>query len=453
MSAQSVPLRVHAVETIGVVGIVAYTGLVGWAATSASYDVWGALVVIPILVLGSVPLLNRAARTDRDERFAKLLYWAFALKLSSSFARWAMAFVLYGGTADAAEYHDQGERLAEHYRHGDFGADIGREFIGTGFVRVLTGAIYTITGPSIFVAYVVYAWLGFWGLYFLYRAFVLAVPDGDHARYAKLVLLLPSMLFWPSGLGKEALMTFGIGLAALGASTVLTGRTRGILLLVPGLVVTAVVRPHITAILFAGLAVAAVVRKSPRRATELTPLLRAVVIVGLVVAGAVVVAQAQQFLGIQGLSGDNVDAAITDTAARTAQGGSEFSGGGVNSPLDLPMALVSVLFRPFPFEAHNVQALIASAEGSVLFILVCRSWSRLKTLPQRLRTQPYLTMAVVYTLLFVYAFSNFSNFGILTRERVQVMPFALALICLPKFAADRSRARVHHRTSPTGVSL
>ncbi len=41
-------------------------------------------------------------------------------------------------------------------------------------------------------------------------------------------------------------------------------------------------------------------------------------------------------------------------------------------------------------------------------------------------------LCLIYTLVFVYAFSTFANFGILTRERVMVLPFVLVLFALPK---------------------
>ncbi len=49
-----------------------------------------------------------------------------------------------------------------------------------------------------------------------------------------------------------------------------------------------------------------------------------------------------------------------------------------------------------------------------------------------LRT-PYVLMCVVYSVLFVYGFSAFANFGVLTRQRVQLFPFILVLVCVPPF--------------------
>ena len=72
--------------------------------------------------------------------------------------------------------------------------------MGTGFMRMVTGVVYVVTGPSLVGGFLVFSVLGFWGIYFVYRAFV-ALPcrEGNDWLYGLLMFLLPSMLFWPSG--------------------------------------------------------------------------------------------------------------------------------------------------------------------------------------------------------------------------------------------------------------
>jgi hypothetical protein len=440
-------------QGISVVGILlasTYAAGVAWGASQLSYQVWVAMLVLPLLLIVNLVAVIRVGRLDPDPRFLNLLVAAFALKLLATLARYLMAFVLYDGQADAKLYSNEGARLAASYRVGDFGADIGRDFIGTGFIRVFTGFIYSFTGPSVFVAYAVYSLIGFWGLYFLYRAFRVGVPDGDARRYSLLVLLLPSMLFWPSGLGKEAWMTLAIGLTAYGAALMLGGHRRWLVPLAVGTTAGLVVRPHIMAALVVGIALAFLVGRSPRRPTELTPVLRCVGAL-LVAAGAfAVIHMAGDFLGVDGTSASGIDGAIHDTADRTAKGGSQFEAPGVHSPQEFPLAMLSVLARPFPWEAEGWQIMIAAAEGTLVLALFAVSLPRLRSLPARLRRQPYLIMCLSYAALFVYAFSNFSNFGILTRERVQVLPFVLVLLALPKYVAPAfgpttRRARLSHQ--------
>ena len=431
------PRALAAVAVVGLVLIVGYLWKLMQVAATGSYEAWSGMLLIPVVILLNVPLLLRAGRRDPDPRFLQLLVLAFVAKLAATAARWVMAFVLYNGS-DARLYSIEGARLAEAYRQWDFGADIGREFIGTGFMRVATGAIYVITGPSFYLAWLLFSLFGFWGTYFLYRAFRVEVPDGNARRYALLLLFLPSMLFWPAGLGKEAFITFGIGLMAYGSALLLSGyRTWAVPLLI-GMAATAVVRPHITAALFTALMLAWFLRKRLRPANELTPLTYVGGAVLILAAGALVASSAASFLGLDSLTVSGVDSAISSTTELTDEGGSTFTPAAVHGPQDLPLAAFTVVFRPMFFEATNPQMMLAALEGTLLLGLVALSWRSLVKLPGRLRRQPYLILCIVYTIVFVYAFSNFGNFGILTRQRVQVLPFVLVFLALraPRHPAE-----------------
>jgi drug/metabolite transporter (DMT)-like permease len=197
------------------------------------------------------------------------------------------------------------------------------------------------------------------------------------------------------------------------------------------LVATGLVRPTITAALVAAIAVAYLMRRNPRPSTELTPLVRALGLAVILVGVYTAAHQAASFVGASSIDASNVDAAFSSAGAHTAEGGSSFQATVVRSPVDFPRAAVTVLFRPFLTEAHNGQMLIAAAEGTLLLGLFAFSWRRLSTVPRRLRQQPYLIVCLAYAAIFVYGFSYFANFGILTRERVQVLPFVLVFLALP----------------------
>jgi hypothetical protein len=125
---------------------------------------------------------------------------------------------------------------------------------------------------------------------------------------------------------------------------------------------------------------------------------------------------------------EGLDVFLEDTERRTAQGGSAVTGSPVSSPLDLPEATLRVLFRPLPHEAGNVAALVSSLESVLLMILLI---SRLPAIARnlvRVRLHPYMLFVTLYTLGFIIAFSAIFNLGILTRQRVQVLPFLLAAL-------------------------
>src|SRR5262249_30337110 len=110
---------------------------------------------------------------------------------------------------------------------------------------------------------------------------------------------------------------------------------------------------------------------------------------------------------------------------------------------------------------HTVEALGVSFEALLLGILLALSWRRLLSIPTRLRSDPYVTMAVVYVALFIFALGTVSNFGILSRERSQLVPFVFVLLCIPPVGAAGNRrgaadaaepAFPAYRTVPGGTS-
>jgi len=427
----------------------------------AGYIVWAIVAIVgfatldfnlidPVLQTGVLvaivlPIARRIARTDRDPAIFGFVMAAFTAKLLGAVARDLVTNVYYNGVADANEYHSWGKQLVSSYRVFDFSPDIG-EFSGTGFMRGLTGVIYSIAGTSKFGGFVIFSFFAFIGLLLFWRAFCHAVPGGDRRRYGLLVLFLPSLLYWPSALGKDAWSVMGLGIASFGVSLILTRRPfKGALAMALGLGSITYVRPHVALVVFCGLVLAALVGRSKSRSGA-APFIRVFVFGALFLMGTVLASQTSSFLGVDSLNTETVDAELTKAEGRTDEAGSTFSPVRVNTPLDLPLATVTVLFRPFPWEAHNAPAIGTSAEGVFLIWLSWRSRRRLLNIPRFMRREPYVAYCVGYLFVFVFAFSSFSNFGILARQRAQVMPAFLVMLCLP----ERRRAS-HKRIDPTAL--
>ena len=151
----------------------------------------------------------------------------------------------------------------------------------------------------------------------------------------------------------------------------------------------------------------------------------------MLAAGVVVVSKAAAFFEVEEVNSGSVTSVIDFADKQSGQGGSEFEAPRVKSPLEFPNAMLAVLFRPWPWEANSAQALIASAEGTMLLVLGVASLPRLMRLPKYIFQVPYVAYATTYTIMFVIAFSSIGNFGILTRQRTQVLPMLLVLLVLP----------------------
>jgi hypothetical protein len=419
-------------RTILILGLVLLgVYVMGIMLSAGNYGTLVALIVGPALFLLSLPALSRQATREGNGRVFWFLVIALILKLLGAMAQIYVAFSTYGGTADATGYLTEGARLAIRFRAGNFGTGL-HPIVGTNFIKIVTGVVLSIIGPSRTGAYLVFSWLGFWGLFLFYRAFVIAVPEGRRGTYRRLVFLLPSLVFWPSAVGKDSWMVLGLGLAAFGSARVLNGHVfKGLAIAALGYGMDLMVRPHVVAL--AGLALAAgyLVRKPRGDLRELAPVAKALSSLVLLAVAFFLVRQSNTFLRESGLSPNNLNSTLNSLSASTATGGSSFAPSAATTWRRLPAAVITVLFRPLPQDAHNFQGILAALEGTFLLSLTVLRIRWIFAAVRSVRRQPYVALAIVFTGLFVIAFSSFSNFGLLVRERSSVLPFFLVLLSVP----------------------
>jgi hypothetical protein len=389
----------------------------GWPAGSS-------MVVIPLLTLLTAPLFVGLSRRERRFDLAGIAATGLALRFFAAFYRMAHG-------ADAYVYDKEANRLASAFRHFHFNVDPGAPVPGTGGMRIVTGVVAVFTGANQTAKFLVFAWLGFLGCYLFYRAFVTALPNADHQRYALLIFLWPTLFFWPSSIGKDCWMLFTLGIASVGAARVLVRRPGGYTFLVIGLMLGSFVRPHVSlmALLAFGVALLVGRRESSRRITpsSVAKIAGLVVIVAL---GGVLASRAATLLNVDDFSSSSVNAALAKNINRTGEGGSTFSPPDPQNPVGYVESAITILFRPFPIESHGAEQIVTALEGVFLFGLCIASWRRLRSVLRRVRSEPYVTYALVYLLMFFFAFGTVGNFGILARQRSQAMPFVFVLLAL-----------------------
>ena len=228
-----------------------------------------------------------------------------------------------------------------------------------------------------------------------------------------------------------------------GAAQIFRERVRvgGIVMFLSGALGLFLIRPHMALIAIVALGVASafgtLVGMGRSGATRRT-LVRLAALVVLIGAAGVATSGLSRFFS-EGNSSDEsgVTSVLERTQEQTQTGGSEFQPPTVTTPLDLPAAVVTVLVRPFPWEAGNVNGIIASTEGLLLGGLFVCGYRRILTWFRVAPRRPYLVFAVVYGLVFVVAFSYIANFGILARQRTQMLPLILTMIAM--YPAPRRR--------------
>ncbi|WP_203568225.1 hypothetical protein [Aestuariimicrobium ganziense] len=405
-----------------------------------TYSVWGGLIAVPVVVLLNALLIWVVARRHQPW-LMRVMAWGYLAKLAGITMRYLVLYVLYDGGGDAERYNLYAAANYRLWREGAFVWEPGGKQ-GTQVLELITTTVYALTGPSPFAGFVVFGSLAYWGIYLLYRAFATALPAADHRRYALLVFLLPSVLYWPSSIGKEAWLLLFVGVTSLGAAHLFTQRPTWLLLLTVGGLGTALVRPHMAVLLVTSLVVAQVLR--PASTKPLGVLSKVGGLVVMAAAALLLTQQSAEFLGIDDLTAQGVIEEIGWASGQTAQGGSSFTPVPLTNPLGVPVAFVTLLFRPFPWESGNIQMLAQSLEGLFVLGLVVASFSRWRGVWRSLTREPYLAFSLTYVVAFVLAFSQFANFGILARQRVLMLPLVLVLLALPKatLLADRPTEEV-----------
>jgi hypothetical protein len=252
---------------------------------------------------------------------------------------------------------------------------------------------------------------------------------------------MPSILFWPSSIGKEAWMTFGLGIAAFGAAKVLRGLfLPGALVSAIGIGLAALVRAPVAGLFGLAIVAGGLLRRSSKRLRQLAPIARFASTAFLVVSALGLLAAMRSYFARSGL-GTDLDTILSESVRLSGTGGSEFAPASPNSPVGIVVATITVLFRPFLFEAHTPEAAVTSIEASALLLFSVLRFRSFLAAARRVRETPYAAVAIVYVVGSIFALASLANFGILVRQRTLLYPMYLVLMCF--LPARHSDAPVH----------
>ncbi|HKY37043.1 MAG TPA: hypothetical protein VJN18_13950 [Polyangiaceae bacterium] len=390
---------------------------------------WLAFAVLGVLVLVGGGLW---AQRVMPPKLAGLLFVGLALRLVGSTARLEVMEAVYYSSGDSRMYFEIARSYAELIRSFDFGFMFGEGTIsgqwwGTQFVRSVTGFVVFFTGDSIRAAFLSFSLFSFTGLVLCVRGFGRIFGEEAELQFARLVWLWPSLWFWPSSIGKEALMLLATGVTIWGYIGKGTPRWAIVLL---GLSLTGAIRPHVATVTAGALLVAESLGSGS--------LLKWRRITGIIVAGALAIYSLQSGLQQMGLGDadlDGVQEHFEFRAGKTEQGGSRIAT--TSGWASVPMAFVTILARPFLWEARGI-ALVSALEISVFWVIV---WVRRRTawaFIKDWRSNAFARFSLVFTLgiSLMYGLA-FANLGIIARQRAVILPYLLTLAAGHLFAVAR----------------
>lgn len=447
----------RAAEVVIAAGGAAYLVLLTLTMSTLSFDIWGALILIPVWGVAGFALVNVLFRGPFGT-VRKALYWGLALKLVGAAARYWVGFEAYGGGIDAAEYHRIARLEAGGIWAGDRSVfDAIPTGTGTEFAEQFTAFAYTMTGGSQFGGFVTFAFLAYIGVVCFVKAAHTALPDMALRKYAWVCVLAPSLIYWPSSIGKEALIIFGLGVGSYGIASLVSGGRRSTALLTMGIGLgfAGLIRPHIAGI-WIGAAIPALILsiirghevadRGSRRRGRLGLIL---VLVGGVAGLGLIASFTLRFLTPEGQSDQSVADLFAETTRRTAQAGSNFTPLAIDNPVQWPYAIVRTLLRPLPIEATGLAQLVSAAEIMLLVGLYAWSWRRVRGVARAVMTQPYVLFALTAIALTGLAYTSFANLGVLTRQKSLIFPLLLMIPCLP---ISPARAAEPHSVAPRQIN-
>lgn len=394
-----------------------------------------AFAILAILVLA---LAHGAGGRVAPWLPARLLLLAVALRVVGSTARYEVLFRFYGGVGDAQLYFYEGREIASQLLERPallfsplFWA-AQSSWWGTPFLKKVSGLLLIFTGPSMRAGFLVFSLLSFLGLFAIARAFRNTQPGPQAVAYAAWLWLWPSLWFWPSSIGKEAVLVLAIGLTVLGYCR--RGGGIGWPLFLAGLGLSFCIRPHVAMVLALATVAAHWLgswgRFSIRRIGEAA--------LAVALCAAAFTGMRAQF-GLENADFEGMKEFVEFRAGQTLQGGSEIGGVPLGAA-GIPMAFVNVWMRPFPWEAHNATSAFAALEILAFWLLVwqrrtavgfaIRNWRRHRLLRFGL---PFLFL---YTLMIGIAFGNL---GIIARQRAPIFPFMLMMLAAAPVTAQAGR--------------
>ena len=207
------------------------------------------------------------------------------------------------------------------------------------------------------------------------------------------------------------------------------GRCGAIKLISAGAAIGLVFRPYLLFVFVPSFLLAVCIMKSHARSPQ-----RFLLTVGVMGLACALFPATLHYIGIGHLDTSDLLNRVDVTYVHNAVGGSALN---QNAPASvaqfirqLPSGCVNLFFRPFPWEAHNVNAYFASIENVALALCVVYVFFQRRLAVKGLFKRPLPVFAVTCAALLIVLYSPNPNLGLLSRMRTPIIPLiAMALCC------------------------
>lgn len=287
---------------------------------------------------------------------------------------------------------------------------------GTSFIKITT-RFFTNLGMSYLDLFLIHNFIGFIGL----LAFAASVKQAtfDKTKNIKLLgliyILLPSVSFWSSSLGKDSIAFMAVGLALWSAINL---KKRKIILII-AILSMFIVRPHIGVTLVIATILALIFDKNFNLYTRIA--LGTLTLIST----AIILPIMLRYIGLGEVNDINdVEDYIDKRQSYNMEGGSSLD----ISSMSLPMQMFTYLFRPLPFEAHNLFSLLASLDNIILvFLFILGLIAYIKNNSPAIHSNRIFLWSFSILSLIMLATTT-ANLGIAMRQKWMFLPCLIFLL-------------------------
>ena len=255
--------------------------------------------------------------------------------------------------------------------------------------------------------------------------------------FAGSIAFFPSASFWSSAIGKDAIAFFSV-CSALWAALELR-RRKALMGIAVGTML--IVRPHVAAFMVTALALSLFLGA---RAVKISVFQRVLLVILSMIAVFFIGPMAMDYVGLpEGFEISTIKDEFDIRQSYEHRGGSSFDISG----MPLPLRFFTYLFRPLPFEAHNIFAFFTSIENTVLLVLFLFTvWA----IFYKKATGPNYGFLWLYVIFATSTLAPLTaNLGIASRQKWMILPMLIYLLLTnyASFQNKRFRSRFSSSSS------
>lgn len=357
------------------------------------YDFYQGMAT-PLILILSILICLSIANHKEDIKYIVILFLWHTL-----FSIYYWYFSL-SNTADAVGYYKASFGLKPNFSP------------GTHFTESLVYIITRVFDSNYLNTTLVSNIFGVIGLIYLYLSIKRFLPD--IGKLWVLILFIPSMSFWSAGLGKDSISFMATCLFLYGITESKKPKPTIIL----AFLTMFMVRPHIAFIMIVSFVIYFIIKSKVH--IVLKVLLLPIILIFSIVA----LQYVQQYVGLGDVSLDSLDEYVNQRQGFNQEGGSSLD----IASMSYPMQMFTYVFRPLPFEAHSIVALITSIENTILLILFMYITFKSKfNFTVLFRNQNLWLFTYAFLTCTILALTT-ANLGIATRQKWMFMPIFIYLL-------------------------